>query len=207
MTTLVCPHCGVYANFTHKWSSSSYDDPWSSEPWVSCYTCDGCSLPIAAVRNQDTRDIETYWPVSTTRKKFPDVPEAIAIAACEAHVCLTAGSPRGAVAVARAVLEAVAKHKGIKHGGIQAKIDALYAAGLISEAMKEAAEEIRFAGNEAAHGDLIGEQLSIEDADEIVSLMDSILERIYQEPAQVERIRAKRERRTKVPAGGNSASD
>ena len=156
-------------------------------------------MPIVAVHSKDhDGEIESYWPENVSKKNFPDVPESLANAAGEAHVCLRAGSPHGAVAVARAVLEAVAKDKGIVKGSLKVKIDALRAAGLISEAMKEAAEEIRFAGNEAAHGDLVGEQLNVEDADEIVSLMDSILERVYQEPAQVERIRAKRERRTNV---------
>jgi len=99
------------------------------------------------------------------------------------------------VALARSVLEAVAKQKGIIKGTLKSKIDAPHAAGHISEAMSEAAHEIRFAGNEAAHGDLVAEQLKIEDADEIVALMDAVLERVYQEPAQVARIREKRERR------------
>jgi hypothetical protein len=66
--------------------------------------------------------------------------------------------------------------------------------------MKEAAHEIRFAGNEVAHGDLVAEPLGKEDAEEIVSLMDTILERVYQEPAQVARIRQQRENRKAKPA-------
>jgi hypothetical protein len=61
--------------------------------------------------------------------------------------------------------------------------------------MTEAAHEIRFAGNEAAYGDLVAEPLSIRDANAIVSLMDTIRQRVYQEPANVTRIRNKREQR------------
>jgi hypothetical protein len=43
--------------------------------------------------------------------------------------------------------------------------------------MREAAHEIRFEGNEAAHGDLVEEQLRNEDGEEIVALMDTIVER------------------------------
>jgi len=128
------------------------------------------------------------------------VPGVLVSAANEAHVCLSAGSPRGSVALARSVLEAVAKQKGIIKGTLKSKIGALHAAGHISEAMSEAAHEIRFAGNEAAHGDLVAEQLKIEDADEIVALMDAVLERVYQEPGQVARIREKRERRNEEDA-------
>jgi hypothetical protein len=96
------------------------------------------------------------------------------------------------------VVEAIAKDKGITKGSLKAKIDALRSADLINEAMKETAEEIRLAGNEAAHGDLVSEQLTIDDADEIVGLMDLMLERIYREPAELARIRTKRERRSQA---------
>jgi uncharacterized protein (DUF305 family) len=145
--------------------------------------------------------IQKFWPEpGATGKDFPDVPASVATAANEAHLCLTAGSPHGAVALARAVVESVAKQKGITTGNLQGKIDNLYKDGHISEAMKEAAHEIRFAGNEVAHGDLVAESLNSEDAEEIVSLMDTILERVYQEPAQVERIRNQRVARLQKPA-------
>jgi hypothetical protein len=46
-----------------------------------------------------------------------------------------------------------------------------------------------------AHGDLVDEPIGVDDAAEIVELMDSILEYVYQGPAEVARIRAKREGR------------
>jgi hypothetical protein len=79
--------------------------------------------------------------------------------------------------------------------------------GHISEAMREAAHEIRFAGNEAAHGgDVVMEQLGTEDAQEIVGLMDAILERVYQEPARVARIREKRELRRQRAESAHTAA-
>jgi uncharacterized protein DUF4145 len=97
--------------------------------------------------------------------------------------------------MARATLEATAKNKGITSGNLQSKIQALTSTGHISEAMKEAADEIRLAGNEVAHGDILSEPISVQDATEIVDLMDAILERVYQEPAKVARVRASREAR------------
>lgn len=68
-------------------------------------------------------------------------------------------------------------------------------AGIISSAMKEAADEIRFAGNEVAHADLAEEPIMAEDAAEILELMDAMLTRVYQEPKQVERVRERRKAR------------
>ena len=142
----------------------------------------------------DVYVIREYWPTKT-KKDFPDVPAQIAAAASEAHICLGAGSPRGAVALARAVVESVAKDKGIHKGHLQLKIDALHQKSLISSNLKEAAHEIRVAGNEAAHGDLVAEQLRIEDAGIVISFMDNILDQVYQGPASVESMRQRRKQR------------
>lgn len=161
---------------------------------AACYTCDHSDKPIAAIPDLAGMILQ-YWPTSVSGKKFPAVPKPLAGAASQAHLCLSAGSPIGAVAVARPVVEAVAKAHGITSGDLRKKIERLYAEGHISETMRDAATEIRFAGNEAAHGDLVHERPGVEDAAEIVGLMDSMLYRVYQEPARVARIRAKREQR------------
>jgi hypothetical protein len=196
MAALTCPHCGVYARFTKVWESTLHeDDPWAEH--MGCFTCDHCGRPISAILNSFGMD--QFWPTSVRGKDFPDVPKTLADAASQAHLCLSAGSPMGAVVVARAVVEAVAKHHGITNGNLKKKIDRLHAEGHITATMQAAATEIRFAGNEAAHGDVgaevVEERPVIEDAAEIVGLMDSILERLYQEPARIAKIRTKRELR------------
>ena len=98
------------------------------------------------------------------------------------------------------VVEATAKDKDIPGRNIRDKIEGLAAGGHISESMREAAHEIRFAGNEAGHGDLV-ETISVEEAAEVVELMDAILERVYQEPAKVARVRASREARKNREVG------
>ena len=162
-----------------------------------CDTCDNCENPICGVypAGSTLEDIPWVWPDVIPRKTYPDVPNAIANAAVEAHKALDAQAPHASVVMARATVEAMAKDKGITQGGLESKIDHLAADGHISEAMKEAAHEIRFAGNEVAHSDILNEPISLEDATEVVELMDALLERVYQEPAKVARVRASREAR------------
>lgn len=93
-------------------------------------------------------ELPRVWPEVIPRKTYPDVPNAIAGAALEAHLPLDARAPRASVVMARATVEATAKDKGIAQGNLESKIDQLAASGHISEAMKEAAHEIRLAGNE-----------------------------------------------------------
>jgi hypothetical protein len=203
---MVCPHCGVLAHFTRVWSDNPNDhasSPLSPEDILSrmCWVCDNCDHPVCGVYRMETGFTELFvWPETVAYRSYDDVPEAISNAASEAHQSLGAKAPRAAVAMARATVEATAKNKGITAGNLQAKIDRLHTNGFISEDMKEAAHEVRFAGNEAAHGDILNEPISLEEAKEIVDLMDAILERVYQVPARVARVRASRLARQNAPA-------
>jgi hypothetical protein len=165
-------------------------------------------MPICGIMTPygDERDEYVVWPALL--KSYADVPEAIAAAAIETHKALGAQAPRASVAMARATVEATAKDKGITGGTIQSKIEQLAVGGHISEAMREAAHEIRLAGNEAAHGDILSEPISISDATDIVALMDAILERVYQEPARVviARVRASRAARMNRQESPEAAS-
>jgi hypothetical protein len=196
--TMVCPHCGALAHFTGVRSDTPNDhasSPLSPEDILSrmCWVCDNCDHPVCGVNRMETGFTELFvWPETVAYWSYDDVPEVIASTASEARQSLGAKAPRAAVAMATAVVEATAKDKGITSGNLQAKIDRLRADEHISEAMKEAAHEIRFAGNGAAHGDILNEPISLEAAKEIVELMDAILERVYQEPAKVARVRASR---------------
>jgi hypothetical protein len=67
--------------------------------------------------------------------------------------------------------------------------------------MRPAAHEIRFAGNEVAHGDLAEEPITDDDARDVLDLMDAILVRVYQEPAQVEHVRERRKSRQGAALG------
>jgi hypothetical protein len=190
--TIVCPFCNTNSHFTKKWDAATvFPLEGGQQRRQAAMQCDRCNRIVGAIGPGDGR-MEEYWPGTVGGKDFPDVPTHLAEAADEAHRCRSINALRAAVAMARAVVEATAKDKGVDTGNLMTKIDALATAGVISEAMKDAAHEIRFAGNEAAHGDLAAGAISEEDALEVLGLMDAILLRVYQEPAQVERVRQRR---------------
>jgi hypothetical protein len=136
-----------------------------------------------------------WTPQRVLRPRFPDVPEQIADTAAEAHACLSVEVYRGAVALARAVVEATAKDKEIVKGSLAQKIDKLYDAGHIRAITQQVAHEVREGGNEIAHGDLGDEPMPAEDARAIVRLMDEILHEVYQGPAAMLRLRQSRQDR------------
>ncbi|MEU5162788.1 DUF4145 domain-containing protein [Streptomyces sp. NPDC020875] len=142
-----------------------------------------------------------WTPRHVSHPSFPDVPDQIAETAAEAHACLSVDAHRGAVALARAVVEATAKEKGIIKGSLVAKIDALHAAGHMREITREVAHEIRLGGNEIAHGDLGAEPMPAGDAQAIVRLMDEILHEVYQGPAAMRQLKQNRIDREKRNSG------
>ena len=133
-----------------------------------------------------------HWlPAKGTPRAYDDVPAHIAAAASEAHECESIGAYRAAVQLARSVVEATAKAKGVTAGPLVEKIDKMHAQGLLREHIREAAHEIRHLGNEMAHGDFI-EPVTAEEADETLTLMSEVLAEVFQSPARVERRRRAR---------------
>jgi hypothetical protein len=125
-----------------------------------------------------------WYPADIRGKRYPDVPMQIAAAASEAHRCIAVEVYRGAVLLARSVIEATAKHKGITTGSLMHKIDAMHRARLIRDDVRDGAHEVRYLGNDMAHGDY-DEPVPQADAELVVSLMDEVLEEICQAPARV----------------------
>lgn len=152
------------------------------------------------------KDPALEWePKKIRRPGFQDVPQQIAQTATEAHACLSISAYRGAVALARAVVEATAKDHSIVKGPLVAKIDEMHKQNLIRDITRELAHEIREGGNEIAHGDLADEPMPPEDAEAIVALMDEILEEVYQGPARMlalQKSRLEREQRNAAKKAG-----
>lgn len=154
------------------------------------YSCPVCDMPNVARRGEDDDGLE--WISTGVRgKDFPDVPSSLAQAAGEAHVCLNAGAYRGAILLARAVVEASCKEKGITTGTLAAKIDALHEQRHINDQVHAEATEIRHLGNDMAHGDFT-EETTATDAEDVLGFMAEVLEELFQRPARLARRQAKR---------------
>lgn len=136
---------------------------------------------------------QTIWlPRQADGKDYPDVPKDIAAAADEAHRCFSIQAYRGCVILVRAVVEATCKDQGVTSGTLHAKITEMGNQQLLMPAAVEEAHEIRFLGNEMAHGDFT-DPVDSEGAKDMLHLMSAILSEAYQDPAKLARIRARRQ--------------
>jgi hypothetical protein len=179
---------------------------WSGTILQSAYECPNCHRLNIAFENGDDyvdqprlhpRDeaqthkwspYVSWLPKRGQSRDFPDVPPHIAAAATEATLCLSMGAYRAVGSLARAVVEATAKDKNASGQNLAVRINALAAAGHIREHTKEQAHEIRYFGNDMAHGDF-ADPLTKEEAVEIVELMSELLNEVYQSPARLDRVR------------------
>jgi hypothetical protein len=181
------------------------------------FVCDECSLmSIGFIVTRRSRYAEEpadrldgaggnvrWLPPKGPGREFEDVPSHIAQAASEAYEVESIGAHRAAALMARSVVEATAKEKGIASGTLFAKIDAMRADDLIREHVKEAAHEIRHLGNDMAHGDFI-DPVTEEEAVEVLDLMAEILHEVFQSPAKIE---ARKAARLAKKASGNDGGD
>lgn len=162
-----------------------------------CTICGGVSVGLADLRTPgrisvtlnelfDTvRGDEIRWrPKLTETTEYPNVPGHIGEAAREAYECHSNDHFRGAIMLARAVIEATAKDKKITTGTLFNKIEQLATAGLIRAIIKDAAHGVRELGNEMAHGDFV-DPITAEESELVIQLMGQILNDVYQSPAVI----------------------
>lgn len=189
------------------------DSFWSADGdfWTRAYRCDSCGAASVAKTPYDLGadyrhfdecdeyfeglDADIEWlPATVLGRRFEDVPSFIGDAASEAYACYSIRSYRAAILLARSVVEAVAKDRGVTDGPLVEKIDALEAQRVISPLMKDTAHAIRVVGNEMAHGDFVA-AVDEEECDDVLNFMSALLDAVYQQPAKLTRFREQRERR------------
>ncbi len=207
MASLTCPFCSRFSHVTIRWGVTTNH----GRNVAFAATCDHCanlvtgrtylvspeygydSADMSIVRSAVKLGEESieWWPKVGQAPAVEDVPPSISRAAVEAYSSASVGNHMAAILMARTVIEASAKEKGIVTGNLASKINAMRDQQLIRPAIADQAHEVRYAGNEMAHGD-IDVELSAVDSEEILALMASMLTEVFQDPKRLERIRAKR---------------
>jgi uncharacterized protein DUF4145 len=196
MSARPCPFCHALVNFERVWSQNSPPpgSGFTGSVDLAAMRCSNklCGMFIIAIL--DNERIVQHWPQQVMSKTFPDVPDHIAAAASEAYRCYSIQAYRAAVLLARSVIEATAKEKGIDKGALAVKIDLMQQQNLIREYVKDAAHEVRFLGNEMAHGDFVT-PVDEAEAELTLTLMDEVLNEVFQAPERVAAARAARQAR------------
>ena len=205
MTARTCWECGAYsemklveASVTSRAVRANGQSGYLLHAAYICNQCKALSIGRNATEYESRAlsvmqgNPPAWFPPMPLQEDFPDVPQHIAEAATEATLCRSLGAYRAVGSLARAVVEATAKDKGVKGKDLKERIDNMRGQGLIRAGTAEAAHEVRYFGNDMAHGDFV-DPVDEDDADEVLALMKEVLQEVYQGPARVARQRAKRE--------------
>jgi hypothetical protein len=120
-----------------------------------------------------------------------DYPEAVRENYVEAQRSLFVQNYKSCVVMTRIALQAATRDKQAKGKNLRDEIDNLAATHVIPDALRDWAHEIRDGGNLVAHPEP-DKRVEKEDAEELLSLTESILEYLYVVPAHVERCRQRR---------------
>ena len=215
MAFRTCWHCGDQTHMREIKNSAGavvLGREHESGQWVTsliyilciCDSCDYPSMATDSLVTQYSPDVEeinkhfevrnhpvVWYPVGGEDREFEDVPPHIASAASEAYRCHSVGAFRATCSIARAVIEATAKDKGITNGQVFNKIEEMQKQNLIRPHIKDAAHEVRHLGNSVAHGDFI-DLVQPEEAAEVLGLMEEVLIEVYQSPAKIAKRQAAR---------------
>lgn len=215
MVARTCWKCEIKSNMTLKSKpyylrsenavSTSFGTGWAA---YSCNHCEAMSVGVVYINTQSYHDASSdqvarefqrsqnvlWLPERPRGKEFPDVPEQIAQTASEAYQSFNIKAYRGAVMLARAVVEATCKGMGVTKGNLESKIDELKNQALLRPGTAALAHEIRHFGNDMAHGDFVGD-IDPEDCESTLTLMGEVLNEVYQNPARLARAKAARDAR------------
>jgi len=209
MADTICGYCGKASHMSAVWGNRaqvSYGEHSPGQVIQAAFTCDNCKRVVLCFVPSDTThavdakvadayiiaaDNPTWHPRAGEQPDINDVPESISHAAGEAFAAASIGATMAAILMARTAIEATAKAKGISSGTLVKKIDELKSLNLIRPDIAEVAHEIRHFGNEMAHGD-IDDRPTTQEAQDVLSLMMQVLAEVFQGPALLSRVKARR---------------
>lgn len=139
----------------------------------------------------DTELVDQY--PKRTPKSHKSIPRQVADDYIEAIKCFDIDAWKATVAMCRRALQGSVIEKGAKKERLVDQIDELYDQQIITKDIKDWAHEIRLTGNIGAHPDKDGlENVTKEDAKELIDFMEEYLNYVYIMPSKVESKRAKK---------------
>ncbi len=163
---------------------------------VACDTC-GTAMVLQAVFIEGPdiwAEPENVWPNGVPW--VAGLPYEVERAFREAYRCFHQAQAYSATAtMARRALELICKEQGATGRDLAKKIESLRQAKKIEGQLFDWAQALRFAGNEGAHG----EDVSRQDAEDVLALTEALMEYIYVLTAKHDAFKSRRDARRSAP--------
>lgn len=203
MGKLICPLCGAYTAFepvmlrgqgilvedsTHRMTlrkevalEAVTDRRGQTYAILRCLSCEERFV----AEEDEYSEWSAVYPIQH-RPVAEEIPEPIKGEFEEAHLCFAVGAHRGCVAMCEVALEAVWREQ--KASGLNELRDK----GIISLQLYKRANEVRLWGNVAKH-ELIPDVVEKDDAEQLLTYLEVLLNDVYVEPKRLDSLRHKRE--------------
>jgi transcription elongation factor Elf1 len=195
-----CPYCGAVSAFDCIFSVKGNFNGILYP--VSVWSCHNCDRSIF-IRNRQTEYeheatnsmvIDSIYP---TQEKFVDshVPIGIANDFIEASKDYNIAAYKSSVVMARRTIQKTCLNLGAtKTKKLYEQIEELKLSGKLHTDLADLATEIRFLGNDGAHPEDDGlDEISVEDAKEVLDFTAELLDDLYVRPEKVAAMKKKRE--------------
>jgi hypothetical protein len=199
VASVMCPRCGVAFNngATYVITGASR----TAHDWVTtCTNIGRCGRAILLTVYKDMKNLPSGSPVEAAVNPLrspsyaPEgVPEKVAKDFLEALACRSGGHLYAAALVSRRALQAAARSVVGPKKDLQAEIDAI-PPDRLTDALRQAAHQIRYVGNDAAHAD----EVTAEEVDALLEFTEMVFDAVFTMPAKVARMQQARVARKEV---------
>lgn len=200
-----CGYCGVTVLGTVHGEYAFYvDDMDMPEQW-RLVECANCQRPNVVGREYygeyNGREQWGDWRVYPPRGRIfgLDVPRAIRESFKEASNNMRIGSHMSTALMCRRTIELLAKKQGATKGDLASKLKKLRDDGVIDKTLYDWADALRLAGNDAAHEADSNYGITKEDADDLLSFTEAIVDFVYIFKARFAEFVKRRPKRTRAP--------
>ena len=200
----VCPYCAKIVSFA--WTALS-EAGGNLDTYLRCYfkdnfhiwavgQCPNCNECVLIKGfSESNREIipKNIYPYPLPSPVDHRIPEKIKKDLEEAKLCFSVGAINASVGMCRKALQRACKEKGAVKKELYEQIDEIATKGVISADLKELAHSVRFIGNDGVHPN--DDEVTKEDAEEILNLAEQFLDIIFVAPAKVKEIRERKEKK------------
>lgn len=197
---LVCAFCDEKGNFErvfHVEKKKPNADKKLNFEVYKCTNCTGYVHVLWSAGGTWGRGLYDYqvlpWPLSRKREPSENWPKGMHRFWVQAHDSIKNENWDAANVMARSALQFVVRGKGGKGANLKAQIDNLALSGVLHPLMKDWSHEVRLLANDSAHPDVpTPDEVTPQDAKDIVNFLDYLLLYLYDLPQQIEEFRKRK---------------
>lgn len=207
MSNIICPLCGTTTSFEAatvegegilvgysdktetRWGQVKisaivpHDAGWSPQAYA-ILVCQSCGEYIIAKKERSSDDWYAVYPI-THKTIAEEIPEHIKGVYEEANLCFSIDAYGACLLMSRTTLISMQREQDVKN------LNELKEKGAISNTLLKQANQVRLWANMVGHEDIIPEDITKEDCEQLLAYLNALLDAIYVQPVKLTNITSK----------------